>query len=202
MLLREISSCSCLTAQPVHAWVLLSKTYKHLFAPLYSPLQHFSKERICHPSPFFSYILTFRCVGTCTSRTAAQRPINTIKFLFCASASSCLPDEVRKNELPKVLMHSCSRLPLARAPFSPSPPPPPPLRDPTAFRHAKVGSAKEKAEWGAYGSSPIGGRRTPGCALRHFGDDHFAWKFFWRHSSEMAYPTRSNLLPILIRFLE
>ena len=113
------------------------------------------------------------------ARTAAQRPINTIKFLFCASASSCLPDDMRKNESPKVLMDSSSRLPVERAPFSPPPPPPPPLGDPSAFRHAKVGSAKEKAEWGAYGSAPIGGRRTSGCALRHFQvqDDHFAWKF-------------------------
>ena len=33
---REISSCSCLTVLPWPAWVLLSKTYKPLFTPLYS----------------------------------------------------------------------------------------------------------------------------------------------------------------------
>ena len=33
--LREISSCSCLTILPGPAWVLLSKTYKPLFPPLY-----------------------------------------------------------------------------------------------------------------------------------------------------------------------
>ena len=33
--LREISSCSCLTVLPAPAWVLLSKKYKPLFAPLY-----------------------------------------------------------------------------------------------------------------------------------------------------------------------
>ena len=33
--LREISSCSCLTVLPGPAWVLLSKTCKPLFAPLY-----------------------------------------------------------------------------------------------------------------------------------------------------------------------
>ena len=33
--LREISSCSCLTVLPASAWVLLSKTCKPLFAPLY-----------------------------------------------------------------------------------------------------------------------------------------------------------------------
>ena len=33
--LREISSCSCLTVLPDPAWVLLSKTYKPLFPPLY-----------------------------------------------------------------------------------------------------------------------------------------------------------------------
>ena len=32
--LREISSCSCLTFLPGPAWVLLSNTYKPLFAPL------------------------------------------------------------------------------------------------------------------------------------------------------------------------
>ena len=35
MRLREISSCSCLTVLPGPAWVLLSKTYKPLFEPLY-----------------------------------------------------------------------------------------------------------------------------------------------------------------------
>ena len=34
MWLREISSCSCLTVLPGPPWVLLSKTYKPLFAPL------------------------------------------------------------------------------------------------------------------------------------------------------------------------
>ena len=34
--LREISSCSCLTVLPGPAWVLLSKTYKPLFPPLYT----------------------------------------------------------------------------------------------------------------------------------------------------------------------
>ena len=34
--LREISSCSCLTVLSGSAWVLLSKTYKPLFAPLYN----------------------------------------------------------------------------------------------------------------------------------------------------------------------
>ena len=33
--LQEISSCSCLTVLPGPTWVLLSKTYKPLFAPLY-----------------------------------------------------------------------------------------------------------------------------------------------------------------------
>ena len=33
--LREISSCSCLTVLLGPAWVLLSKTYKPLFVPLY-----------------------------------------------------------------------------------------------------------------------------------------------------------------------
>ena len=33
--LREICSCSCLTVLPGPAWVLLSKTCKPLFAPLY-----------------------------------------------------------------------------------------------------------------------------------------------------------------------
>ena len=33
--LRQISSCSCLTVLPGPAWVLLSKTYKPLFTPLY-----------------------------------------------------------------------------------------------------------------------------------------------------------------------
>ena len=33
--LREISSCSCLTALPCPAWVLLSETNKPLFPPLY-----------------------------------------------------------------------------------------------------------------------------------------------------------------------
>ena len=33
--LREISSCSCLNVLPGPAWVLLSKTYKPLFTPLY-----------------------------------------------------------------------------------------------------------------------------------------------------------------------
>ena len=33
--LREISSCCCLTALPGPAWVLLSKTNKPLFPPLY-----------------------------------------------------------------------------------------------------------------------------------------------------------------------
>ena len=33
--LREISSCFCLTVLPGPAWVLLSKTYKPLFTPLY-----------------------------------------------------------------------------------------------------------------------------------------------------------------------
>ena len=37
--LREISSCSCLTILPGPAWVLLSKTYKPLFPPLYTCLQ-------------------------------------------------------------------------------------------------------------------------------------------------------------------
>ena len=34
--LREISSCSCLTVLPGPAWVLLSKTNKPLFPPLYN----------------------------------------------------------------------------------------------------------------------------------------------------------------------
>ena len=33
--LREMCSCSFLTVLPGHAWVLLSKTYKPLFTPLY-----------------------------------------------------------------------------------------------------------------------------------------------------------------------
>ena len=38
MVAREMSCCSCLTVLPGPAWVLLSKTYKPLFAPLYSSL--------------------------------------------------------------------------------------------------------------------------------------------------------------------
>ena len=34
--MREISSCSCLTVLHGPAWVLLSKTYKPLFTPLYT----------------------------------------------------------------------------------------------------------------------------------------------------------------------
>ena len=40
--LREISSCSCLTVLPGPAWVLLSKTCKPLFTPLY---MRFSTQR-------------------------------------------------------------------------------------------------------------------------------------------------------------
>ena len=42
--MREISSCSCLTALPGPARVLLSKTYKPLFAPLYLRLDASSQE--------------------------------------------------------------------------------------------------------------------------------------------------------------
>ena len=37
---REISSWSCLTVLPGPAWVLLSKTCKPLFAPLYAICKH------------------------------------------------------------------------------------------------------------------------------------------------------------------
>ena len=40
--LREISSCSCLTFLPGPAWLLLSKTYKPLFTPLYFHYFRFS----------------------------------------------------------------------------------------------------------------------------------------------------------------
>ena len=44
--LREVSSCSCLTVLPGPAWVLLSKTYKPLFPPLYSRILLPTKPQI------------------------------------------------------------------------------------------------------------------------------------------------------------
>ena len=44
--LREISSCSCLTVLPCPAWVLLSKTYKPSFPPLYMVSQKGGSQHI------------------------------------------------------------------------------------------------------------------------------------------------------------
>ena len=55
--LREMSSCSCLTFLPGPAWVLLSKTNKPLFPPLYSVVQLTTSAAAgdgkCYPNPAF-----------------------------------------------------------------------------------------------------------------------------------------------------
>ena len=58
--LREISSCSCLTALPGPAWVLLSKTYKPLFTPLYVHYKQSSNSRCSVTSEFLRMLTPFR----------------------------------------------------------------------------------------------------------------------------------------------
>ena len=54
--LREISSCSCLTVLPGPAWVLLSKTNKPLFPPLYTKSR--SGVSVCAKPIFLCYFST------------------------------------------------------------------------------------------------------------------------------------------------
>ena len=65
--LREISSCSCLTALSGPAWVLLSKTCTPLFAPLYKIIEYRRVRRFLESQ---SGNLRRRCDDHATSPTS------------------------------------------------------------------------------------------------------------------------------------
>ena len=75
MWLCEISSCSCLTVLPGPALVLLSKTNKPLFSPLYAADQmwgalsvHAARKRVLYPAALRSALCTRQASITASSR--------------------------------------------------------------------------------------------------------------------------------------
>ena len=127
--------------------------------------------------------------GTRASRTD-QEALVTIKFSFCASAASCQAEDLRKSEFPTVLMDSL----LSRIPALAS-----------LAATAGTSAARTIGAWtreGRFGrrESRMGRRwerphwRMAKVRVRPkaFEARKLCSESFWRHSSLMAWPTRSN----------
>ena len=127
--------------------------------------------------------------GTRPSSTD-QGDLIAIKFLFCASAASCQAEDLRKSEFPTVLMDSL----LSRIPALPS-----------LAATAVTSAARTIGAWtreGRFGrrESRMGRRwershwRMAKVRVRAkaFEARKLCYESFWRHTSLMARPTRSN----------
>ena len=75
--LREISSCSCLTVLPGPAWLLLSKTYKPLFPPLYGS----------YLLRLFGLLLLTKTTRCGSLATMSKYEVNAFRSLWSCSVS-------------------------------------------------------------------------------------------------------------------
>ena len=87
--MREISSCSCLTVLPGPAWVLLSKTYKPLFTPLYMVDENVPRRKsaVCDA-------MAFNCAAP------PSRPPSPPTFFVPFPGCLPLPPSLRPSSIP------------------------------------------------------------------------------------------------------
>ena len=101
----RISSSSCLTVLPGPAWILLSKTYKPLFAPLYLKLNTDSAtEKMSYRLQFYLDEYSPSRVGEC-----CKRPPNTICHAIYRTRASHGRTRITDGEMKHVLLclHFC-----------------------------------------------------------------------------------------------